>query len=124
MPSLQPKPPKPPALRAASGRCMICCSEHQNALQDRDLLTYAAALDLDLERFAAELEAGVHTPRVREDFLSGVRSGVNGTPAFFINGARYDGSVDFASLSAAINAAASSLLEIPSAFPRRSSQLP
>ena len=94
--------------------------EHQDALEDRDLLTYAAALDLDLERFAAELEAGVHTARVRADFLSGVRSGVNGTPTFFINGARYDGSVDFSSLAAAINAAASSPLEIPSAFQRRS----
>jgi protein-disulfide isomerase len=78
--------------------------EHQDALEDRDLLTYAAALDLDLERFAAELEAGVHAARVREDFLSGVRSGVNGTPTFFINGERYDGTVDFASLAAAINA--------------------
>jgi protein-disulfide isomerase len=28
---------------------------------------------------------------VREDFRSGVRSGVNGTPTFFINGRRYDG---------------------------------
>jgi protein-disulfide isomerase len=29
---------------------------------------------------------------VREDFRSGVKSGVNGTPSFFINGERYDGS--------------------------------
>jgi protein-disulfide isomerase len=40
------------------------------------------------------LEAGMHRPRVREDFMSGVRSGVNGTPAFFINDFRYDGSWD------------------------------
>lgn len=98
--------------------------EHQNALEDQDLLAYAAALDLDLQRFVAELEAGRHAARVREDFLSGVRSGVNGTPTFFINGARYDGSVDFGSLAAAINAAARSPLEIQSAFQRRSSQLP
>ena len=30
--------------------------------------------------------------RGEEDFLSGARSGVNGTPSFFVNGLRYDGS--------------------------------
>jgi len=96
--------------------------QHQNALEDKDLLEYAAALDLDVERFAAELQSGFHTARVREDFLSGVRSGVNGTPTFFINGVRHDGNYDFASLATAINAAASSPLEIQYAFQRRSSQ--
>jgi len=38
-----------------------------------------------------ELVTHVHAPRVREDFKYGVRGGVNGTPSFFINGARYDG---------------------------------
>lgn len=98
--------------------------EQQNALEDQDLLTYAAALDLDLERFAAELEGRSHMAAVREDFLSGVRSGVNGTPTFFINGVRYDGSIDFASLTAAIDASVRSRLETQSAFQRRSSQLP
>lgn len=94
--------------------------EHQNALEYRDLLAYAAALNLDLRRFSVELETGVHTARVREDFLSGVHSGVNGTPTFFINGARYDGNFDFASLAAAINATPGSPLENP-AFRRRNS---
>ena len=40
--------------------------------------------------------------RVREDFLSGVRSGVNGTPTFFLNGLRYDGAQDVESLLTAI----------------------
>ena len=43
--------------------------------------------------------------RVREDFMSGVRSGVNGTPTFFINGVRYDGSHDLDSLLAAVRSA-------------------
>jgi protein-disulfide isomerase len=43
---------------------------------------------------------------VRADFSSGVRSGVNGTPSFFINGARHDGPFDLASLLAAIKEAA------------------
>src|SRR6266481_4298124 len=40
--------------------------------------------------------------RVREDFMSGVRSGVNGTPTLFINGLRHDGSYDRDNLLAAI----------------------
>jgi protein-disulfide isomerase len=47
----------------------------------------------------------VHTNRVREDFLSGVRSGVNGTPTFFINGVRHDDSYELEALLAAIEAA-------------------
>ena len=42
-------------------------------------------------------------PRVRADFSGGVRSGVNGTPTFFINGQRHDGAYDFASLVEAID---------------------
>jgi protein-disulfide isomerase len=70
------------------------------------LLAYAKALDLDHERFQEDLAEHVHEPKVREDFMSGVRSGVNGTPTFFINGVRHDGSWDFASLLAAAQQAA------------------
>jgi protein-disulfide isomerase len=65
--------------------------EHQHALEDDDLLRYAGELGLDAGRVARELEAGVHARRVRDDFRSGVRSGVNRTPTFFVNGERYDG---------------------------------
>jgi formate-nitrite transporter family protein len=65
--------------------------EHQDALEDEDLIAYADALGLDAGRVARELEEGVWAKRVREDFRSGVRSGVNGTPTFFVNGLRYDG---------------------------------
>jgi protein-disulfide isomerase len=47
---------------------------------------------------------GTFEPKVRADFLGGVRSGVNGTPTFFINGRRHDGSYAFEDLSAAIEA--------------------
>jgi protein-disulfide isomerase len=80
--------------------------EHQDALEDEDLLLYAASIGLDLERFASELENGLYAARVREDFLSGVRSGVNGTPTFFINGRRHEGAFDLQTLLAAIAAAA------------------
>jgi len=51
----------------------------------------------------------VHAGRVREDFLSGVRSGVNGTPTFFINDLRHDDSYDFDALLAAIERAEQTL---------------
>jgi protein-disulfide isomerase len=76
--------------------------EHQDALEDRDLLAYAETINLDLGRFVKELAAGTHVARVREDFTSGVRSGVNGTPTFFINGVRYDGPRDVESMVAAL----------------------
>lgn len=78
--------------------------ENQQSLEDEDLVAYAAEIGLDLERFQLELLNGMHRPRVREDFIGGVRSGVNGTPTFFINGERHDGPWDLYSLSAAVAA--------------------
>src|SRR3954471_13029704 len=75
--------------------------EHQDALEDDDLIAYAAQLGLDLDRFQIDLAQGTYADRVREDFMSGVRSGVNGTPTFFVNGRRHDGSWDLRSLTAA-----------------------
>jgi protein-disulfide isomerase len=75
---------------------------NQHRLGDRDLLGYARALDLDVDRFAMELDTRVHLGRVREDLMSGVRSGVNGTPTFFTNGLRHDGSYDARSLAKAL----------------------
>jgi NhaA family Na+:H+ antiporter len=72
--------------------------KNQNRLELEHLLQYAAELDLDVERFKQELEDHTYANRVREDFLSGVRSGANGTPSFFINSLRYDGPWDIESL--------------------------
>ena len=82
--------------------------EHQQALDDAHLVHYAVALHLDKEKFEREMSEHTHTNRVREDFLSGVRSGVNGTPTFFINGVRHDDSYELETLLAAIEAAMSS----------------
>jgi protein-disulfide isomerase len=76
--------------------------ENQNALEDEDLVQYATALGLDARRLIGEVAAGTHTARVREDFRSGARGGVNGTPTFFINGARYDGEPSVNALLAAL----------------------
>jgi protein-disulfide isomerase len=78
--------------------------ENQQHLEAPYLLKYATALGLDLERFAADLKSGKFDSKIREDFLSGVRSGVNGTPTFFINGVRHNGGYDAASLIEAISA--------------------
>jgi len=79
-----------------------CLYEHQEALDDDSLERYALSLGLDLARFSRELDGRVHAPRVREDFMSGLRSGVNGTPTFYLNGMRYDGAWDLETLVAAI----------------------
>lgn len=76
--------------------------ERQFALDDEHLGEYAAELGLNADRLRGELAAGTYAPRVREDFMSGVKSGVNGTPTFFINGVRHDGSWDLESLLAAL----------------------
>ena len=80
--------------------------ERQRRLDDRHLLEYAQDLGLDSAKLERELMEHAHAERVREDFLSGVRSGVNGTPTFFINGARHDGSWDLDSLLTALEATA------------------
>ena len=63
-------------------------------------------LELSPESWAQALEEGTYEARVRDDFRSGVRSGVNGTPTFFINGKRHDGPYDLMSLLGAIDRAA------------------
>jgi len=79
--------------------------DNQNALGRSHLNRYAAQLGLDLKRFEAELDSHVHLDRIREDIGSGVRSGVNGTPTLFINGARYEEMVTVPLLIAALKGA-------------------
>jgi protein-disulfide isomerase len=76
--------------------------EHQDALDEPYLVRYARALGLDVARFAMELEEGLHARRVHEDFRSGILSGVNGTPTFFVDGVRHDGRWDAESLLRAL----------------------
>jgi protein-disulfide isomerase len=80
--------------------------ENQGALDDANLIRYAETIGLDVRLFAAEMRTHKYAQRVREDFQSGIYSGVNGTPTFFINGVRYDYSWDAPTLSAALLEAA------------------
>ena len=79
--------------------------ENQDALEDDDLARHASALSLDARRLISEVRAEAHIARIREDFQSGARNGVNGTPSFFINGARYDGETEAEELLAALTGA-------------------
>ncbi len=78
---------------------------HQEALGVRDLIAYAGELGLDVERFRAALRKRKFADRIADDVESADRSGVSGTPTFFINGRRHYGAYDIAALSAAVRAA-------------------
>lgn len=69
------------------------------------LLQYAVQLGLDVERLEREVAEHQYADRIREHQRSGISSGVNGTPTFFINQIRHDGACDLASLQVAIAAA-------------------
>ncbi len=70
------------------------------------LFTLAGSLTLSAPALEQALGKGQYRAKVEQDFMGGVRSGVNGTPGFFINGRRYDGDYDYADLEDAIAAAA------------------
>jgi len=64
--------------------------EHQQTLENGYLVEYANGMGLDTMQFLRDMAEHTHADRVREDFESGLRSGVNGTPTFFIDGVRYE----------------------------------
>lgn len=82
--------------------------ENQNALDSDSLVGYAEALDLDMERWLLDMDSDAIEAKVKEDFKSGVRSGANGTPTFFLNGFRYDGDWSYEPFLEAIHSIAAS----------------
>jgi protein-disulfide isomerase len=78
---------------------------HQAALTTDDLLDYAGALGLDVDRFSAELGKRKYALRVERDIDSADQSGVTGTPTFFANGLRHHGAFDIDSLKALVRTA-------------------
>jgi Na+/H+ antiporter NhaA len=74
----------------------------QDRLTPHDLLAHAAALDLDLERFKDDIKQHRFAARIARDVATADRSGVAGTPTFFVNGQRHHGAYDLEALSAAI----------------------
>jgi protein-disulfide isomerase len=81
--------------------------ENQDALEIDDLLGYAETAGADPSYVADDLSSGAMTPRVRGDFVRGARSGVHGTPTFFVNGRRFEGDwSDADAFTAALHATA------------------
>ena len=79
--------------------------ENQRQLSPPLLFALATGLGLSQIELRDALTRGTYTPKVQADFIGRVRSGVNGTPTFFINGQRHDGGYSFPELQAAIEAA-------------------
>lgn len=77
--------------------------ENQDQLSIPLLFELGEQLGLSTEDLRRALESHEFLNKIREDFSGGVRSGVNGTPTFFINGERHDGSYAFEDLAAAID---------------------
>ena len=65
--------------------------ENQGRLEPTDLFSYAQAIGLDLEKFRHDIRLEKILEKVESDIESGARSGVNGTPSFFVNGKKWEG---------------------------------
>jgi len=81
--------------------------ENQARLGETLYLSLGEELELSSTAMRQALKEGTFKALVRADFTGGIRSGVNGTPTFFINGHRHDGSFDFETLVSAIQQAMS-----------------
>jgi len=66
--------------------------DNQQFLEEEHLFRYARLAGCDPDQFGEDIDSEEVVEKVRSEFLSGARSGVNGTPTFFINGERYEGS--------------------------------
>jgi len=76
--------------------------ENQQNLSTTQLLNYAGSIDADVQQLAADMYSKGISEKVEGDVESGARSGVNGTPTFFINGKRHDGYYEFEVLKHAL----------------------
>lgn len=77
--------------------------ENQENLDIPDLLSYAESLSLSPNELQTAIEKEMFSDKIKNDFMGGVRSGVNGTPSFFINGSRHNGPFDYENLLRALN---------------------
>ncbi len=79
--------------------------QNQPSFQPEELIGYASQLGLEVDAFTEDLVALRHRDRIRQDFMGGVRSGVNGTPSLFINGELFNAPAEERLLTRAIDAA-------------------
>lgn len=76
--------------------------ENQQYLSPQLLLSLADSLQLPQAELRDALLTERYAPKIKSDFLGGVRSGVNGTPTFFINGRQHEGTYAFEDLVSSI----------------------
>ncbi len=65
--------------------------QHQAQLSVYQLFTYAKEIGLNMERFKKDIQSPALASKIEADIESGLKSGVNGTPTFYINGEKYEG---------------------------------
>ena len=80
--------------------------QHQRKLDDDSLMQYAQAIGMDTQRLNDDMEKAVYTQRIQDDLESGDKSGVEGTPTFYINGAYYAGAYNVDAMQEALERAA------------------
>jgi protein-disulfide isomerase len=80
--------------------------DSQCASDELHLARCAKELGLDVRRFRREMKGHVHLAKIRAGRKAGVRSGVVGSPTFFINSSRHESSFGLTTLLPAIQAAA------------------
>ncbi|MEP7108320.1 MAG: thioredoxin domain-containing protein [Ferruginibacter sp.] len=76
--------------------------ENQQDLSSKQLLNYARSAGADIKKLTADINSAKIMDKVESDMESGARSGVNGTPTFFINGKRHNGNYEFEALKNAL----------------------
>jgi len=65
--------------------------ENQKSLDADNIIYFATLIGLDVDRFKEDIQSNQLSEKVEKDFESGMRSGVNRTPTFFINGEKFEG---------------------------------
>ncbi|RSO58818.1 DsbA family protein [Acinetobacter lactucae] len=76
--------------------------ENQNQLDDAHLITFVQKLGLNVKEFEEKFSESKYVERVEKDMEGALRSGLNGTPSFYINGVKYNGSYEASEILAYI----------------------
>ncbi len=76
-----------------------CLFKHQNALDECSFIGICPKGWIRYQEIEIEISKHVYAPAINDSLINGIKSGVEGTPTFFLNGKRYDGSWDLETLS-------------------------